>query len=352
MSKRLRKRVNDNSEIAHRDMELTNQINQVSESKDHELFVIDRIGSKSARKRIAQTNSTDNQTDGNIPLSKKRIYNKIAKKSQQHRISNRTYSVAITNELRDIWDTNAQDEKSTIEKNIDLKVRPSKKIITPLAGQSYNPSESDHQDVLAEACALEIRKIEKDIHNPTINSTIVEANNTNFSFAYDDTDDEDDEMIQTTDRTKSKETNKRTKIVTRAMKNRKRSRQEQSFLESKKEAAKKLLKDIDVLPKLLQDVENKEKEINNKQTLRSLKLQTDKQGTNLSYENADMIPLSDELNGSLRSIVPKGNQLKDRLLTMVENGDAASKNRRKAKAFEKPHSAPKLKWVAKYKLTK
>ena len=106
----------------------------------------------------------------------------------------------------------------------------------------------------------------------------------------------------------------------------------------------------------------------------------------MSYEEAALVPLTDELRGSLRKITPKGCVIRyvirtdsvqialffhisnimitfilmsifnsvsyvsrDQARAMRTTGSLMSQDRRKRKTFEKPHGSKNIKWFAKYK---
>ncbi len=69
----------------------------------------------------------------------------------------------------------------------------------------------------------------------------------------------------------------------------------------------------------------------------------------LTYEDAATVPLSDELTGSLRTIIPKGVAVLDHTMHMRQSGDLATRDRRKRKAYEKPHGDKNVVWIPKYK---
>jgi len=70
--------------------------------------------------------------------------------------------------------------------------------------------------------------------------------------------------------------------------------------------------------------------------------------SSLTYEEAACVPLSDELHGSLRQVVPKGNRAKDHQNNMVSAGITSTSLRRNRRAYEKPHASKNIKWIPKY----
>lgn len=115
---------------------------------------------------------------------------------------------------------------------------------------------------------------------------------------------------------------------------------------------KQLLKELDALPRHVRDVEAREKRLEDRRAFVTLLRQNaaeDAQNEKMTYDEADSVPLSDELNGSLRTIVPKGRAIVDQTNAMRANGALMARDRRTRKTKEKPHAGKKVKWVARYK---
>jgi hypothetical protein len=72
----------------------------------------------------------------------------------------------------------------------------------------------------------------------------------------------------------------------------------------------------------------------------------------MRYEEGASVPLSDELTGSLRTVVPKGLPVSERAARLRDRGLLADPafQRRKRKVHEKPHKPRALVWHPKYKL--
>lgn len=73
------------------------------------------------------------------------------------------------------------------------------------------------------------------------------------------------------------------------------------------------------------------------------------ESSEIGYEDAGLLLLSDELTSSLRTLKSKGCFVKSQVAHMISTGDANAKNSRRRRAFEKPHAGKKIKWVAKHK---
>jgi hypothetical protein len=153
--------------------EYAEQISRISASQtihsrtDSELFVVDRAGSQAARRRIAKdlkVKSEDKSGLQNIKSVTERLLIKRAVARDPKIIKIKE----TENNLSDIWDAN--DNEAIVDTSVLSRSRKSRsenlqnsKMTVAIRGQSYNPSHNDHQDALAEALAVEIRKREHDL---------------------------------------------------------------------------------------------------------------------------------------------------------------------------------------------
>ena len=167
MSSKRQKRISASAE------EYANQISRISVSQsiqartDSELYVLDRTGSATSRRRIAKDIRLKAADKTGVQSIVSVVERKLVK-----RIVDRGPKVARDVEgelaLSDIWDVD-ESQLAPIDHNIISRSRKSRsenllsaKISVAIKGQSYNPSHNDHQDALAEALAVEIRKREMD----------------------------------------------------------------------------------------------------------------------------------------------------------------------------------------------
>ena len=111
----------------------------VSTRSDGDLFVIDKVGSTSARKKLSKTTFVKQQQ--NLPDFKKE--RKIIARIEKRKLCQT--EADGTGQLYDIWETDVLSKSAKIpEKNLKLKK------LKIIAGLSYHPSVDDHQDVIAE----------------------------------------------------------------------------------------------------------------------------------------------------------------------------------------------------------
>ena len=167
MSSKRQKRISASAE------EYANHIINISVSQnlraqaDEDLFVVDRAGSTASRKRIAREIKVKNDDKTGIQS----IVSVVERKLVKRLVDRGPKAVKATENgsaLTDIWDAD-ESQIVPVDANILTRSRKSRsenllsvKINVAIKGQSYNPSHNDHQDALAEALAVEIRKRDHD----------------------------------------------------------------------------------------------------------------------------------------------------------------------------------------------
>lgn len=351
----LRKRQRRQNEIAEEYANhtiISNDQAILSAKADDDLFVIDRSGSKSSKKKIAKQEVAT--LEGRRSLAENRLISKIISgKIGSSRKKQLTSEKDVGNGLTDLW---SHDDYG-VE---DVAVKQSKKKLkVARPGQSYNPSVTDHQDVLAEALALQILKDEKDAKSK---GSLVPIQTAAVYF-QDDSDDSDEDKEETDYQLNSEEANgggctavvknnfKQNVKLTKAQRNKQRTKKANKFNEDLQKQEKNLLKSIDNIPLIMKEITAIEAENEIKVTLKASRQQDNQDSTAMTFEEAGAIPLTDELKGSLRCLRPKGSNLYDQVSKMRTAGDLMDVHRRKRTAYEKPHGGKRIKWVAKYKYT-
>jgi len=316
---------------------------------DEELFMIDKMGSKSSKRRIEK--QILNRSNGN-PLSKteKKLIGKILSKEKK---IEHTAIKPSHEQYCDLW--NQDVYVGTEEKAHKPKTR-SKVLKVAGPGQSYNPSIEDHQNIIAEALALEIKKQEIDAKTKGPLDTNLSVFTQSIMILQDDdeegsayemdevNDNEDIAVIQSARKIKWRQK------LTRTERNKIRNRKAMAFDKSIRDQQKELLNSITNIPKILKEIRSDEQqnELNNllRQQQQHRELCMEK---GMSYEEAGAIPLTDELDGSLRTLIPKGLPLQDQIIRMRNTGDLMRTDRRSRKVRDVPHKGKRVKWVAKYK---
>ena len=349
MSSRIQKRIRDSSHEHDLIISDSNEIQSLKLRSDEELFVIDKIGSKSKRRKI---NSEEFGQTNSKPLIVSKVERILIKKTLNNRKQIFTpddTSQPSNGAISDIWENDDEignGSKGKISKNkkekiqIDLLVHP---------GQSYNPSILDHQDILAEAVALEIKKKEADLKNISIETVTI--NRDIETYSVNDEEASDDDNSTTKIRRSKKEK------LTRAQRNKIRGKKEKNFKLQKEEVEKSILHSIDVLPQILTTIDQKDGKIEQQRKMRQvqkkLKEQKEKTAVYMTYQEAASVPLTDELTGSVRTLRPKGMILRDtahKMKTLGIVGESLSDKRMRKRKGDKPHSERNIKWHAKYKI--
>lgn len=440
MSKKREKRIAQLSkeyEDAVVDQALTKSYEAIANDN---LFVVDRDGS-AKRKKKAMKELIPKATNTFISPTEQKIINKYITKgfpSQTKKAygediveissKKRKGGKVLESSLTDIWGevTPSHDDSEESKK---------KKMRVALPGQSYHPNPRDHQNLVAEAVAIEMKLQEatnpKSTENSTKalipaeysvnnfhlqNQTARDITNLLLSNNNDDDDDEDDDEDNDSSDDDSDDNNseegeeiegenkkKKKKVpekLTKAQLNKKKAQRMARYEQRQLKAQEIIDKSIDQLPNILNELEQL-KELNEfqshmkklvkrkklrqltkkavslnerRQRLRSsLKKknnnkQEDKEGTNndnseemevfeededdnnhLKPFDVSSVPLSDELNSSLRKVIPKGIAVKDYMFEMIDNGYMNPKRKKGFSIKDHPYLAKKVKWIPKYK---
>ena len=318
------------------------------------LFVVDRTGSKSARRRIHKEQEA---VVANVPASK--TEKALLKKKMAVKVKNvNTSSSSSSAGLKDLWGDEVGEGSSTrattrIKRPTSASLPAAKKVAGP--GFSYNPLPHAHQDVLAEALALEIKKREKEIRETRTvqvfkgESSVQPA----LSDGSDNDDDDDDNEDDDGDDGKvSRGSKKGSMKKTKAQRNRERRRKDLEAEKSLELAGKNALKTIDQLPKIVKSIEKEEQKAAALRELRKVQSQSAVDVTAMSYHEAGEVPLSDELSGSLRRIIPKGSGLNNTVSKLKSTGAIQFRDKfNRRKGDNTLRQQKRVVWVARHKYT-
>lgn len=358
MSKRREKRIAETSAEFEEQRSRQTEVSVVNSRSNDELFVVDRTGSKSARRRVVKEQVA---LATNQPVSKteRALLKKIERKAKTQNDVKPVTTLVVgqgpsSAVLSDIWANDNSDSGIRIKKPT-VTIPRAKKVAGP--GFSYNPSPSSHQDVLAEALALEIKKREKDIRDSRaaqfkkgIHAELSDLTKSVLVDSGDEGDDDDDDYDlgeKNSDVAKRKQKEKKT----RAQRNKERKRKDIDSERILDQIEKNVLKSIDKLPSIIKSIEMEETKAAAMKELRKVKAQSSVDMTALSYEEAGSVPLSDELSGSLRRIIPKGSMINSAVSKLKSTGAISFRDKFKRKKGDSLHKTKKVKWVAKYKYT-
>jgi hypothetical protein len=310
---------------------------------------LDRAGSKKSRRRIAkiQSNKSSSDTKSIVSVTERKLVERAIAKHVQQKLDET--KVTKKGEVMDLWGETADESllnKSNTKRRRTVEVPINRKVTPAIGGQSYNPSHVDHQNALAEALAIELKKREEEARaKGPLDTTLSELTKSVLVEGFDSDEDEVEDMDGMEQPTKRRKMEK----LTRAQRNKIKARRLATFESNKEAADKMILKGLDRLPDVLKSIEAEEKRRADMKAFREAqKKETAEKGA-LSKEEAVLVPLSDELRGSLRTVLPKGCAVKDQARSMRVNGDLMAQDRRTRKAYEKPHASKQIKWHAKYK---
>jgi len=362
--------------------------------------MLDRQGSKAARRRVEEDAAAAARQTALSAVEHKLIKRKVVALNagqltkQQERVAAVTTNKAVKTVVNDPWGDDiyspierpapkdfaeeVSNRKSQIRAGQGLKAEAERKKVIKVAhtGMSYNPAEELHQDLLAEALALEIKKKEKlakeegsfygvDLRNNEnmnlgtaggrrIANTSIAAGAGAGLDSEEDDDSSEDESVSAdgSPRTLSR----KQKLAL----NHKKTRAERNKEKEKKAAARVRMQEAEVralnkglanVPQLLEAMQKKHAlQAAAKQLKASQKTAQELEDAKaLTYDEAGLVPLSDELGGSLRTLIPKGNNASVFQKGLIAAGEATSKDHRRRKVGEHPHKPKNIKWVAKYK---
>jgi hypothetical protein len=130
--------------------EKARQQDELEAAGDEELFIVDRGGSKSARARVerevAQTST------GIFSATERKLVRKIQSRSQP------AESALVKRDSKglDLWSEEAP--VAAKKSNASNASKPRRQLIVR-AGQSYNPSQEAHQEILAEVGHLKLSSV-------------------------------------------------------------------------------------------------------------------------------------------------------------------------------------------------
>lgn len=317
-----------------------------SGKKNDELFTIDRKGSKSIRNRMTVVD----EKQGQISQTELKLLKKVMRASKPDSTIDLKKDTSI-NQLIDLWQTD-----NLIPTSNSDSTQPSKKKKTILhSGISYNPSFSSHENIMAEALALEMTRIDTENQNkmsffltaPLFNS------NQNGDDVNPESDDEDISLSLSNIGTAAdgsgalRKPTQRERI-TRAKRNKRKAHNLMQLGITQRKTKESLMKSINALPKYISDIDSEEKKCALKKRIKDLKKSTVVDPTRLKNSEVSTVPLSDELRGSIRQMAPKNASMQTTLDAMVESGKAW-KPLKKRRKYDKPHGSRRVVWVAKHK---
>ena len=301
-------------------------------------YELDRRGSASKRRKIEAEINMHTVSIAKLKGSKSTkaevaVMKRVQKKSEL------AAEKEVQSQLRDLWN----DEPPS---SADNPIRRKSSMSRSHGGLSYHPSFDKHQEALAEALALELRHREKIQRESAKQLSTITSTPQGLE---EDSDSENDGEAQSTEDVVSSQrlSRRKSERLTKAKKNKIRARKIAKNERAKLLDEKALLQSIDKAPIILKELEAEEQRRNAEAELKQLTASTEETG--MKYEEAGLVPLSDELRGSLRAMVPKGVAIKLVENGMRDSGMLMSRTRRARRSGETPHANKRVKWIAKYK---
>ncbi|KAE9595273.1 putative ribosome biogenesis protein Nop53/GLTSCR2 [Lupinus albus] len=211
-------------------------------------------------------------------------------------------------------------------------------------GCSFNPTFESHQDTLACAVAEEMQKIYKDELGPepvplTVPGEAIPEEERYF-LDVDGGSDEDENNLENEGEHDDDASEKRpikTKRVTRVVLNKRTKRKEQLKKEAEAKKVKELSKEIDSIPKIIQEIEEEDKEKNKRHLRRQvakqerLKARPPRIGKHKFEPAPVQVLLSEEITGSIRKLKGCCTLIKDRYKSLEKRGLIVPKPNRRRK---------------------
>jgi hypothetical protein len=327
------------------------------------LFSIDRAGSQAKRRRVEEELLPKKQGKFISKTEQRLIQRTLEKNRKQYGsdiVERKAANSTTEPALSDLWN----DSEELVHKQPRLH---HKSVKLPLPGQSYHPTAKDHQDVIAQAVAIEMKKEAEKIGSlPAIEDSTSIVGNINHELKqqrlkemtavilgdqpeieFDEDEDEDDGLENDGALRKKR----KQRVLTKAERNKRRERKHAQHIASQQEQRKQQLKDLSRLDRLQEEINAEEAERQFKQQVKEAELAQAATNTDpeLPVHDVSAVALSDELHGSLRQMIPKGTAVSERLQAMISVGETAAPFTRKRRAYEKPHAAKRIKWFPKYK---
>ena len=165
-------------------------------------------------------------------------------------------------------------------------------------------------------------------------------------------DDSDSDSEEGVDKASASKKSKRaSERLTTAQKNKKKAQKLARYIKALARKEKSIMKDVSKIPQLVRDIERAEAGASTRRELEAVRKEqeaaTNSYNELMAFESG-LTPLTDELRGSLRTVIPKGSALSAQV-NLLKSGGKVLKDKRKRKHHEKPHGAKRQVWIPKQK---
>ena len=129
-------------------LSMAKEIEVLQDSKNDDLFTIDRGGSKRAKQKIEAENRHQNTTTAS--KTERALLRKLMAQSKQITAPKDCTEASGPGDLWEVGETSSSAKKSSSSRAQRSQIK--RLVVRP--GQSYNPSQADHQNLLAEVITL------------------------------------------------------------------------------------------------------------------------------------------------------------------------------------------------------
>lgn len=380
--------------------EFINHGNLISEIESNDLFIIDEDADETIEKKLSNNKTLKKLKSSEILQNKSKIPPLIGKKTKKNNDSKKIQGVnkkemihllklagklkgydksnerlakegIINSNAYDVWDTPLENEIYQSNLPIALKenssisftkptiipktlkespIEVNKLEILPHAGKSYNPSFDNWKNLIEQEYFKEKTKDDQRLifeeYKSRIEHLISNYEDNEVEQEEEDDDDNNNDNIDNIDE-KEKITEElnlsinpvtKVHIKTKAQRNKEQKNKQRNRLENELKEIKLRIKELENLPDILQEIDNKESKITIKvdKNERLLRKGNKKLGSKFEViEGPIEVKLSNELSDSLRKLKPEGNLLYDQMKTFQSKGMTETRRINKGKKGKK-----------------
>ncbi|CAA6664815.1 unnamed protein product [Spirodela intermedia] len=234
---------------------------------------------------------------------------------------------SLASGLTDIWSEDEKENQQPKKKSAVSHI-PAVEVEPP--GCSFNPPFEAHQDSLAEAVAVEMRKMYQNELGPQpvplkIYGEVVEEDEKYFLDASDGNDDSEEEAEGSGDINHLQRTTK-TKRVTRVEMNRRSRRKQRMKAEAEAKKREHVSKEINCLPNIIEEIAQEDEEKDRRRVRRvtakheRLKCAPPRLGKHKFQPAPMQVQLSEDISGSLRKLKGCYTLARDRFKSLEKRG--------------------------------
>jgi nucleolar protein 53 len=292
----------------------------VKDMENQELFVIDKVGvpPPKHKKRLRIDEILDNKSEvkpfgGCLPKKKKKIV--FGDKSKSKVFNNKQPDPPKeTTASMDVWEIPLEQKVKLPDTMKDI---PLVKLYTPgvsvMAGMSYNPQKSDHQELLQNALDIELEKINKS----SFQEIIISKEESHLSMSVEDIPEAEDALIEEEDKVLPL-ANNAPRRKTKSQRNKELRQKEMEENYRNEMLIKKQNVEIVSLKKIRRQladekIQRETRILNRKKRVFDKKSKAPMRVSTIEFKEISLpLKLTEELPDNLRSLVPEGDIWKER----------------------------------------